>query len=111
MLCKSLRNLLPFGSTVVAQVLGHRDVKFPGSRSITGRLLYWDHLRDQVSYVLCPPESPDDDPLVYRAGLPVKLPPGGNLDDLTLPDVAPKKDAAKIFDKPLSEGVRDKKSA
>ena len=39
----------------------------------------------------------------------MKLPPGGNLDDLTLPDVAPKKDASKIFDKPLSEGVRDKK--
>ena len=81
--CKSLRNLYLFGSTVVAQVLGHRDVKFLDSRSITGRLLYWDHLRDQVSYVLCPPESPEDDPLVYRAGLPVKLPPGGNLDDLT----------------------------
>ena len=62
-----------------------------------------------MSYVLCPPESPDDDPLVYRAGLPVKLPPRGNLDDLTLPEVAPKKDAAKIFDKPLSESVRDKK--
>ena len=53
-----------------------------------------------MSYVLCPPESPDDQPLVYRAGLPVELPPGGNLDDLTLPDVAPKKDAARIFDKP-----------
>ena len=112
LLCHALQKSqksLPFGGTVVAQLLGHCDVKFPDSRSITGRLPYWDHLRDQVSYVLCPPESPDDDPLVYWAGLPVKLPPGGNLDDLTLPDVVPKKDAAKIFDKLLSEGVRDKK--
>ena len=31
------------------------------------------------------------------------------MDDLTPPEAAPKKDAAKIFDKPLSEGVRDKK--
>ena len=45
----------PFGTTVVAQALGHRDVKFPASRSITGRLLYFDHLNDQVSYILCPP--------------------------------------------------------
>ena len=43
LLCHALQKYqksLPFGSTVVAQVLGHRDVKFPGSRSITGRLLY-----------------------------------------------------------------------
>ena len=69
LLCHALQKSqksLPFGSTVVAQVLGHRDVKFPGSRSITVGLLNWDHLRDQVSYVFCPPESPDDDPL----GLP-----------------------------------------
>ena len=76
---------------MVAQVLGHRDVKFPEPRSLTGRLLFWDHLRDQVSHVLCPPETPDDEPLVYRAGLPVKLPPGINLDDLAPPDPRPDK--------------------
>ena len=98
LLCHALQKTqksLPFGSTVVAQVLGHREVKFPEPRSLTGRLLFWDHLRDQVSHVLCPPESPDDDPLVYRAGLPVKLPPGINLDDLVPPDPRPDK---KIFD-------------
>ena len=41
--------------------------------------------------------TPDDEPLVYRAGLPVKLPPGINLDDLVPPD--PRPDAKKIFDK------------
>ena len=39
---------LPFGRTVVAQVLD-RDVKFPEPRSFAGRLLFWNHLRDQVS--------------------------------------------------------------
>ena len=72
LLCHALQKTqksLPFGSTVVAQVLGHQDVKFPEPRSLPGRLLFWDHLRDQVSHVLCAPETPDDEPLVYRAGL------------------------------------------
>ena len=76
LLCHALQKAqksLLFGSTVVLQVLGHRDVKFPEPRSLTGRPLFWDHLRDQVSHVLCPPETPDNEPLAYRAGLPVKL--------------------------------------
>ena len=43
---------LPFGTTVVTQVLGHREVKFPTPRSMTGCLLFWDHLGDQISYPL-----------------------------------------------------------
>ena len=76
----------PFGTTVVAQVLGHKDMRFPRSRSLTGRLLFWDHLQDQISYVLCAPEDDVSDPLVHRAGLPVKLPPGINIDELTVTD-------------------------
>ena len=76
-------------ATVVAQVLGHRDVRFPSFRSITGRLLYFDHLNDQVSYILCPPQDQDSDPLVYRAGLPAKLPPAINIDELAGPDPLP----------------------
>ena len=65
---------------MVAQVLGHPDIKFPDRRSITGRLLYWNHLEDQISYILCLPEGPDLDTFVYRTGLPVKLPPGISID-------------------------------
>ena len=100
--CRKLRRALPFGATVAAQVLGHRDVKFPESRSMTGRLLYWDHLRDQVSYILCPPDTPDGDATVYRAGLPVRLPPGTNVDDMApqepLPPITKKK-----FERPLAD--------
>ena len=42
LLCHALQktqSVLPFGTTVAAQVLGHRDVKFPESRSLTGRLV------------------------------------------------------------------------
>ena len=53
-----------FGTTVVGQVVGHKDVRFPQSRSLTGRLLFWDHLQDQISYVLCAPEDDVSDPLV-----------------------------------------------
>ena len=80
---------LPFGTTVAAQVLGHKDVKFPHPRSFTGRLLFWDHINDQVSYLLCPPENASSEPCVYRAGLPVRLPPGVNLDDLVGLDPQP----------------------
>ena len=92
LLCHALQKKqrsLPFGTTVVAQVLGHRDVKFPASRSITGRLLYFDHLNDQVSYILCPPGDDSIDPLVHRAGLPAKLPPAVNIDELAGPDPLP----------------------
>ena len=60
---------------MAAQVLGHRAVRFPASRSITGRLLYFDHLNDQVSHILSPPGADSTDPLVHRAGLHAKLPP------------------------------------
>ena len=43
-----------FGATVVTQVLGHREVKNPTPRSMTGRLLFWDQLDDQISHILCP---------------------------------------------------------
>ena len=61
----------------MAQVLGHRKVKYPEQRSISGRLLYWDHLQDQLSYLLCPPEDGDEsqEPKVQRAALPVLAPP------------------------------------
>ena len=42
LLCRALQlrqKSLPFGTTVVAQVLGHRDIKFPQPRSLIGRLL------------------------------------------------------------------------
>ena len=55
LICHSLQKRqlsIPFGTTVAAQVLGHKDVKFPHPRSFTGRLLFWDHLNDQVSYLL-----------------------------------------------------------
>ena len=44
LICHSLQKRqqsLPFGTTVAAQVLGHKDVKFPHPRSFTGRLLFW----------------------------------------------------------------------
>ena len=93
LLCRALQlkqRSLPFGTSVVAQVLGHRDVKFPTPRSLIGRLLFYDHINDQSSYILCPPEDDVSDPLVHKAGLPVRLPPGINIDDLAalqpLPD-------------------------
>ena len=93
LLCRALQlkqKSLPFGTSVVAQVLGHRDVKFPTPRSLIGRLLFYDHINDQSSYILCPPEDDVSDPLVHKAGLPVRLPPGINIDDLAalqpLPD-------------------------
>ena len=90
---------LPFGSRVAAQVPGHRDVKFPRPGSLTSRLLFWDHLRDQISYILCPPEDDVSDPIVYRASLPVKMPPGANLDDLAGLQPLPPKTSC---DKPLA---------
>ena len=66
---KSLR----FGASVVAQVLSHRNVKFPEPRSIIGRLLFWDHFNDQISYVLTPLQDDVSSPIVDRASLPVKL--------------------------------------
>ena len=64
-----------FGSQVIAQVLNHKKVKYPEQRSISGRLLYWDQLQDQLSYLLCPPEEDGQEPTVQRAALPVLAPP------------------------------------
>ena len=52
-------------------------MKYPEQRSIAGRLLYWDHLQDQLSYLLCPSEEGDgsQEPTVQRAALPVLAPP------------------------------------
>ena len=64
-----------FGSQVIAQVLNHKKVKYPEQRSISGRLLYWDHLQHQLSYLLCPAEEEEGEPTVQRAALPVLAPP------------------------------------
>ena len=58
-------------------MLNHRKVKDPEQRSISGRLLYWDHLQDQLSYLLCPPEEENGSQefTVQRAALPVLAPP------------------------------------
>ena len=50
-------------------------MKYPEQRSISGRLLYWDHLQDQLSYLLCPSEEDGQEPTVQRAALPVLAPP------------------------------------
>ena len=80
LLCSSLQRKQkspPSGSQVIAQVLGHRKVKYPEQGSISGRLLHWDHLQDQLSYLLCPSEEGDEsqEPTVQRAALPVLAPP------------------------------------
>ena len=46
LLYKRLRSLYLL-AVLWLQALGHREVKFPEPRSITGRLLFWDRLRDQ----------------------------------------------------------------
>ena len=46
-------------------------IKFPTERSVSGRLLLWDHL----SCILCPPDDELDEMTVYKAGLPVLAPP------------------------------------
>ena len=57
-----------------AQALGDGMIKFPTERSVSGRLLFWDHLSDQGSCVLCQDDE-HDEWIVYRAGLPVLAPP------------------------------------
>ena len=80
LLCASLlrkQRSPPFGSQVIAQVLGHKKVRYPEPRTMAGRLLYWDHLQDQPSYLLCQPEDEDEsrEGVVQRAGFPVLSPP------------------------------------
>ena len=41
---------------------------------MSGRLLFWDHLSDQGSCILCRDDE-HDELTVYRAGLPVLAPP------------------------------------
>ena len=61
-------------------------------------MLCFDHLNDQVSYILCPAGNDSIDPLVHRADLPAKLPPAVNIDELAGPDPLP-----SSFDKPLQD--------
>ena len=63
-----------FGASMIAQALGHRNIKFPTPRSISGRLLFWDHLQDQISYLLAPADE-EGEYLVYMAGTPTLCPP------------------------------------
>ena len=74
---------------MVAQELDHKKIKFPDSRTVTGRLLFWDHMQDQVSYILVPPGDDNIDFLVYRASIPARLPPAINIDELTGADPLP----------------------
>ena len=43
--CRKLKELYLLAQQLLRKYLA-TDVKFPESRSLTGRLLYWDHLRD-----------------------------------------------------------------
>ena len=52
--------------------------------------------------MLYAPEDDVSDPLVHRAGLPVKLPPGINIHELT-GDPPPQPAVPKVFDKPLDK--------
>ena len=57
------------GCRQVAQVQGRKKVKYPEQRTASGRLLSWDHLQDELSYLLCQPEEGDgsQEPMVQRA--------------------------------------------
>ena len=56
----------PFGSQVIAQALGHGNIKYPTERSVIGRLMLWDHLSDQGSFILCPPDAEMDEEIVQE---------------------------------------------
>ena len=107
-------------------MLNHKKVKYPEQRSISGRLLYWDHLQDQLSYLLCPSEEEDgsQEPTVQRAALPVLAPPETpepkatfgtplknkdpghpvdlDMDDMVIPEEKPEKEEEDI-DEPIDE--------
>ena len=74
---------------MIAQELDHKKIKLPDSRTVTGRLLFWDHMQDQVSYILCPPREDNINSLVYRASIPARLPPATNIDEFTDADPLP----------------------
>ena len=107
LLCHALQRhqrSLPFGSSVVAQELDHKNIKFPDSRAVAGRLLFWDHMQDQVSYILVPPGDNNIDFLVYRASIPARLPPAINIDEFTGTDpLPPLPSRPTTFDRPMQD--------
>ena len=74
---------------MVAQELDHKKIKLPDSRTVTGRLLFWDQMQDQVSHILVPPGDDNIDFLVYRTSIPARLPPAIKIDELTDADPLP----------------------
>ena len=93
---------------MVAQELDHKKIKFPNSRTVTGRLLFWDHMQDQVSYILVPPGDDNIDFLVYRASIPARLPPAINIDELTGTDpLPPLPSRPSTFDRSLHDRVAE----
>ena len=111
LLCHALQRQqrsLPFRSSVVAQELDHKKIKFPDSRTVTGRLLFWDHMQDQVSYILVPPGDDNIDFLVYRASIPARLPPAIKIDELTDADpLPPLPSRPSVFDRSLHDRVAE----
>ena len=78
-------------------------MKYPEQRSIPGRLLYWDHLQDQLSYLLCPTEEGDEptpDPKATFGtalknkdpGHPIDL----DMDDMVVPEEKPEEKEEEI---------------
>ena len=93
---------------MVAQELDHKKIKFPDSRTVTGRLLFWDHMQDQVSYILVPPGDDNIDFLVYRAGIPARLPPAIKIDELNGADpLPPLPSQPSAFDRSLHDKVAE----
>ena len=91
---------------MVAQELDHKKIKFPDSRTVTGRLLFWDHMQDQVSYILVPPGDDNIDSLVYRASVPAGLPPAIDIDELMDVDpLPPLPSRPSTFDRSLHDSV------
>eukprot|EP00971_Amphidinium_carterae_P285185 5661226-Amphidinium_carterae.1 len=62
----------PIGSVVTARVLDHKHVKSFVPRGVTGRLLFYDHLHDQSSFLLY--EGDGEDTEVLRCAQPTPHP-------------------------------------
>ena len=111
LLCHALQRhqrSLPFGSSVVAQELDRKKIKFLDSRTVTGRLLFWDHMQDQVSYILVPPGDDNIDFLVHRASIPARSPPAIKIDELTDVDpLPPLPSRPPTFDRSLHDKVAE----